>query len=172
MKNYNIYTTIIKTPIVDMFAASFENELLLFVPFEKEFCQKKIEGFKKILNVEKIIEDESKFDKLKIELDEYFSKKRDFFTIPLKLIGTPFQIKCWKALQNIPYGETISYKEQASNIGNAKAYRAVANANGKNNFSIIIPCHRVIANDKTIGGYTGGIWIKEFLLNLEGTYNI
>ncbi|RBQ30512.1 cysteine methyltransferase [Arcobacter sp. FW59] len=168
MKNYNIYTTIIKTPIVDMFAASFENELLLFVPFEKEFCQKKIEGFNKILNVE----DESKFYKLKLELDEYFRKKRNIFTIPLKLVGTPFQIKCWKALQNIPYGETISYKEQANNIGNAKAYRAVANANGKNNFSIIIPCHRVIANDKTIGGYTGGIWIKEFLLNLEGIYNI
>ncbi len=68
---------------------------------------------------------------------------------------------------NVSLSETISYKEEAKNIGNEKAYRAVANANGKNNLSIIVPCHRVIANNGKIGGYTGGIWIKEYLLNLE-----
>ncbi|WP_419677545.1 methylated-DNA--[protein]-cysteine S-methyltransferase [Aliarcobacter lanthieri] len=167
MKDYNIYTTIIKTPILNMFTASYKNELILFIPYEKDYCEKRIEKFKKILGASSIIRDDNKFDKLKIELNEYFNKKRFFFTIPLKFIGTPFQIKCWKVLQEIPYGKTISYKEEAKNIGNEKAYRAVANANGKNNFSIIVPCHRVIANDGKIGGYTGGIWIKEFLINLE-----
>ncbi len=167
MKDNTIYTTIIQTPILSIFTASFKNELILFIPYEKEFCKKKLESLKKILKASNIVEDSSKFDRLKLELDEYFKKKREVFTIPLKLIGTPFQIKCWEVLQKIPYGKTISYKEEAKNIGNEKAYRAVANANGKNNFSIIIPCHRVIANDGKLGGYTGGVWIKEFLLNLE-----
>lgn len=167
MKNGTIYTTILQTPKLLMFAASFENKLILFVPFEKEFCNKKMKSFKKILKVSNIIKDDSKFDKLKLELDEYFNKQREKFTISFKLIGTPFQIKCWETLNKIPYGKTISYKEEAKNIGNEKAYRAVANANGKNNLSIIIPCHRVISNDGKIGGYTGGVWIKEYLLNLE-----
>ena len=112
------------------------------MPFEKEFCNKKLESFKKILKASNIVED-SKFQKLKIELDEYFKNQRDNFRIPIRLIVTPFQIKCWEALQKIEYGQTISYKEEAKNIGNEKAYRAVANANGKNNLSIIVPCHRV-----------------------------
>jgi len=167
----NIYTTTIQTPINLMFASSFEDELILFAPLEKEFCQKKLQNFKKILNASNIVEDDSKFDRLKLELNEYFKKQRENFTIKLKLIGTPFEIKCWKALQKIPYGKTISYKEEARNIGNIKAYRAVANANGKNNFSIIIPCHRVITSDGKLGGYTGGIWIKRFLLDLEKSKN-
>ncbi|WP_419673674.1 methylated-DNA--[protein]-cysteine S-methyltransferase [Aliarcobacter butzleri] len=100
-------------------------------------------------------------------MNEYFLKKRTNFTIPLKLIGTPFQIKVWEALLKIPYGKTISYKEEAKMIENEKAFRAVANANGKNNLSIIVPCHRVISNNGEIGGYTGGVEKKEFLLKLE-----
>lgn len=150
-----------------MFAASFEDELILFVPFEKEFCNNKIKSYQKLLKARDIIEDDSKFESLKLQVYEYFNQKRENFTIKLKLLGTPFQIKCWETLQKIPYGKTISYKEEAKNIGNEKAFRAVANANGKNNLSIIVPCHRVIANNGNIGGYTGGIWIKEYLLNLE-----
>ncbi|MDN5079658.1 methylated-DNA--[protein]-cysteine S-methyltransferase [Aliarcobacter butzleri] len=82
-------------------------------------------------------------------------------------IGTPFQIKVWETLLKIPYGKTISYKEEAKMIENEKAFRAVANANGKNNLSIIVPCHRVISNNGEIGGYTGGVEKKEFLLKLE-----
>ncbi|AXK49036.1 cysteine methyltransferase [Aliarcobacter trophiarum LMG 25534] len=167
MKSNTIYTTIIKTPKLIMFAASFKNELILFVPFEKEYCNNKLKSFQKLLKASNVVEDESKFDKLKLEIDEYFNHKREDFSIKLKFIGTPFQIKCWEVLQEIPYGETISYKDEAKEIGNEKAFRAVANANGKNNFSIIVPCHRVIANNGKIGGYTGGVWIKEYLLNLE-----
>ena len=138
MKDYTIYTTTIQTQKLIMFAAIFQEELILFVPFEKEFCNKKLESFKKTLKASNIVEDDSKFKKLKIELDEYFKNQRDNFRIPIRLIGTPFQIKCWEALQKIEYGETISYKEEAKYIGNEKAYRAVANANGKNNLSIIV----------------------------------
>lgn len=104
----------------------------------------------------------------KEQLEEYFTKKRETFTIPLDPQGTSFQKDVWKVLYNIEFGQTISYKEEANLLNNPKAYRAVANANGKNPISIIIPCHRVIASDGKLGGYTGGLWRKESLLKLEG----
>lgn len=103
------------------------------------------------------------------QIKEYLNGEREVFDLPLELsLGTPFQQKVWAALQKIPYGETISYAKLADNIGQPKAFRAVANANGKNPFSIIIPCHRVIASDGELGGYTGGLDKKEYLLALEG----
>lgn len=106
---------------------------------------------------------------VKNQLREYFLGKRQCFDIELDLsIGTPFQQKVWQALLQIEYGETISYKTLASRIGQPTAYRAVANANGKNPISIIIACHRVIASDGGLGGYSGGIGIKRQLLALEG----
>lgn len=106
--------------------------------------------------------------KLEKELRDYFSKKLQTFTIPLSLTGTEFQKGVWDTLLKIPYGSTISYAEEAKLFGNPKASRAVANANGKNPISILIPCHRVISSDGSIGGYSGGgVWRKEFLLSLE-----
>lgn len=102
------------------------------------------------------------------ELSEYFVGKRQQFTIPLKFYGTPFQQEVWQALCQIPYGQTISYKALAENIGKPTAFRACANANGKNPISLIVPCHRVIASDGSLGGYTGGVAIKKTLLKLEG----
>ena len=112
MKDYTIYTTTIQTKKLIMFAAIFQEELILFVPFEKEFCNKKLESFKKILKVSDIGEDDSKFQKLKIELDEYFKNQRDNFTIPIRLIGTPFQIKCWEALQKIELDKLLATKKK------------------------------------------------------------
>ena len=106
--------------------------------------------------------------KTKMQLEEYFENKRKKFTIPLDPNGTAFQKDVWRTLCDIEYGKTLSYKEEAKLLRKPKAYRAVANANGKNPISIIIPCHRVIASDGKLGGYTGGIWRKEFLLKLEG----
>lgn len=167
MKINNIFTAPIQTPLKLVFAASFRNELILFVPYEEEFINKKLQAFKNFLKANEILEDKNSFRNLQTQIDEYFSKKREIFTIPLKLIGTSFQIKTWEALLKIPYGKTISYKEEAKMIENEKAFRAVANANGKNNLSIIVPFHRVISADGKIGGYTGGVEIKEFLINLE-----
>jgi len=101
------------------------------------------------------------------ELEEYFSGKRKKFDIALNPQGTDFQRSVWKALQDIPYGETRSYKEIAQAIGNPKACRAVGMANNKNPVWIIIPCHRVIGSDGTLTGYGGGLKMKQRLLKLE-----
>lgn len=103
------------------------------------------------------------------ELREYFDGQRTHFHVPLKFTtGTPFQQKVWERLSEIPYGETISYKTLASDCGGPNHSRAVANANGRNPISIIVPCHRVIASDGSLGGYTGGLDKKRGLLQVEG----
>ena len=104
---------------------------------------------------------------LQRELSEYFAGKRKTFDVRLNPKGTPFQRAVWRTLCDIPYGSVISYSQEAQMLSHAKAVRAVANANGKNPIPIIIPCHRVIAKDGGIGGYSGGIWRKEFMLELE-----
>ncbi|HEY2842762.1 MAG TPA: methylated-DNA--[protein]-cysteine S-methyltransferase [Bryobacteraceae bacterium] len=101
------------------------------------------------------------------QLREYFGGKRTEFDLPLALKGTEFQRKVWRKLQEIPYGETISYGELARRVGNPKASRAVGSANGKNQIPIVIPCHRVIAGDGGLGGFGGGLSVKEKLLALE-----
>lgn len=102
------------------------------------------------------------------ELNAYFRGTLRIFDIPLDIShGTDFQVKVWQTLMDIPYGATISYKELATQVGNPNAFRACANANGKNPISLIIPCHRVIASDGGIGGYTGGVSIKKTLLDFE-----
>lgn len=108
----------------------------------------------------------------KKQLKEYFSGRRKEFNIKLDIIGTEFQKLAWQALLKIPYGETISYSEEAKMIGNEKAVRAIGGANGKNNIPIIIPCHRVIGKNGKLTGYTGGLDIKEYLLNLEKQYGM
>lgn len=102
------------------------------------------------------------------QLAEYFAGKRTTFDVPLDLMGTEFQLKAWKALCRIPYGTTISYGQQAKNISKPKAFRAVGSANGKNPIPIIVPCHRVLAGDGSLGGYALGLKMKTQLLNIEG----
>ena len=101
------------------------------------------------------------------ELQEYLAGKRKVFDIPLNPSGTVFQKKVWNALRAIPYGQTRSYKEVASMIGNPKAMRAVGMANNKNPLPIVIPCHRVIGSKGDLVGYAYGVKIKQFLLDLE-----
>ncbi len=101
------------------------------------------------------------------ELAEYFIGGRTNFTVPLELMGTPFQLRVWKELLKIPYAHTYSYRKLASCIKKHNAVRAVGSANGKNPLCIIVPCHRVIASDGSLGGYAGGIKTKMKLLDLE-----
>lgn len=101
------------------------------------------------------------------ELCEYFDGTRKTFTIPLSPTGTPFQQRCWAALQAIPYGQTVSYADIAMSVGNPRATRAVGMANHRNPLAIIIPCHRVIQKNGALGGYGGGLPIKEYLLSFE-----
>ena len=106
--------------------------------------------------------------KTKQQLDQYFAGKRTSFDVALDLVGTEFQVKAWRALCRIPFGKTISYGQQASNIKKPKAFRAVGSANGKNPIPIIVPCHRVVASDGSLGGYSLGLKMKKQLLALEG----
>lgn len=105
------------------------------------------------------------------QLNEYFTGKRKEFDLPLDPSGTPFQKKVWAALQQIPYGETRTYKQIAQAVGNDKASRAVGMANNKNPIAIVIPCHRVIGANGSLVGYAGGLHIKESLLELEKKYS-
>jgi methylated-DNA-[protein]-cysteine S-methyltransferase len=102
-----------------------------------------------------------------IQLEEYFEGKRTEFDLQLNPQGTIFQQSVWKALSTIPYGKTRSYLEQSKKLGDPKAIRAVASANGKNPIWIVIPCHRVIGSDGSLTGYAGGIWRKKWLLEHE-----
>ena len=133
-----------------------------------------IEENKKIIelsfgkNLENCIVKETELIKKTImEIEEYFNKKRKAFDIPIKLQGTDFQIKVWKELLKIPYGNTCTYGELAISIGNPKAARAVGMANHNNPIAIIVPCHRVIGKNGTLTGYAGGLNIKQQLLNIE-----
>ena len=103
----------------------------------------------------------------KKQLEEYFEGKRKVFDLPLEQEGTEFQKKVWNALEEIPYGETRTYKEVAKMVGNEKASRAVGMANNKNNIPIIIPCHRVIGSNGKLVGYALGLDMKKYLLDLE-----
>lgn len=104
----------------------------------------------------------------KKQLQAYFNGSLREFDVPIRLEGTPFRLKVWQALQQIPYGQTISYGELARRIDQPAACRAVGGANHHNPIAIIVPCHRVIAADGTIGGYGGGLPLKRALLQLEG----
>jgi len=101
------------------------------------------------------------------QLAEYFAGERKVFDIKLEMCGTVFQINAWRELLKIPFGETISYGEQAARLGDAKKSRAVGAANGRNPLMIIVPCHRVIGANGGLTGYASGLEIKEFLLDLE-----
>lgn len=101
------------------------------------------------------------------QIKEYLDGDRKYFDLPIELMGTEFQKKVWNELRNIPYGQTKTYKDIAFAIKNEKACRAIGNANNKNPLSIIIPCHRVIGSNGKLVGYSGGLDIKEKLLNIE-----
>lgn len=101
------------------------------------------------------------------QLDEYFKGERTSFSLKLNPEGTDFQKNVWNELQKIPYGETRSYLKQSEKIGDVKAIRAVASANGKNPIWIVVPCHRIIGSDGSLTGYAGGLWRKRWLLEHE-----
>jgi methylated-DNA-[protein]-cysteine S-methyltransferase len=110
---------------------------------------------------------DSAFRAVREQLDAYFEGGLRAFELPLRMDGTPFQHLVWEGLRAIPYGETVSYAELARRIGRPGASRAVGSANGRNPISIVVPCHRVIAADGTLGGYGGGLDRKEWLLEHE-----
>ena len=148
------YQLIINTPLGKMVAKADENAVFALY-FEEKFNESLTENPNSILL------------QLATELDEYFAGKRREFSVPVILQGTDFQVKTWQILQQIPYGKTISYAEQAALVGNSKAVRAVANANSKNKIVLLVPCHRVIGSNGALTGFASGLWRKERLIELE-----
>lgn len=132
-----------------------ENEKIALLSFDKE----EIKGLKR--------ERTPLLERGEKELLEYFRGERTRFDLPLEYQGTDFQVKVWKALEKIPYGETRTYQDIAEAVGSPKAFRAVGNANNKNPISILIPCHRVIGKSGKLVGYGGGLDWKEYLLGIE-----
>lgn len=164
-----IYTTVMESPLGRITLGSTNKGLCLLEFDDEKRINNHFNQFKKYWDVEIIEEETSITTTTKNQLAAYFLNQQTSFDVPLDLAGTAFQLKVWNELLKIPFGSTRSYKEQAIAVGNLKAIRAVATANGENRISIIIPCHRVIGSDGSLTGYGGGIWRKQKLLELETT---
>lgn len=146
--------------IIGKIGIKVNEEYLLAINFnhiyeETDFLEKETDLIKEVYN----------------QLNNYFKGRCKVFNLPISQEGTEFQHSVWNKLQKIPFGEVWSYKKLAISLGKEKAYRAVGMANNKNNIPIIIPCHRVIGSDGTLVGYSGGLKIKQFLIDLERTNN-
>ena len=167
-KNRELITiTKLSTPLGAMYAGASERGLCFLEFSDRKMIDQQIEQMQQRMKAQFVQATTPALTEVESQLAEYFDGKRQDFEIPLDINGTAFQIQAWKALQQIPYGETRSYQQQAVQIGNSKAVRAVASANAKNHIAIIIPCHRVIAKNGGLAGFGGGVWRKSYLLNLE-----
>lgn len=165
-----INLTRIETDLGTMVACATDKGICLLEFSDRKMLETEFKQLMKALKAP-IVQGENQFFKpLKIELDSYFKGMLKEFDVPLDLVGTDFQKQVWNVLLQIPYGITSSYAEQADRLGKPSAVRAVANANGMNKISIIIPCHRVIGSDGSLTGYGGGLWRKKKLLDLEQNF--
>ena len=162
-----IYRKEIESPLGKILLCADEQGICLLDFFDGKALETQLKQIEKSLK-SKIEEGESPFFQLlEEELKLYFKGELKQFSVPLNPIGTDFQRKVWEELRKIDYGQTISYQQQANNLNIPKSVRAVANANGQNKISILIPCHRVIGSNGKLTGYAGGIWRKEKLLQIE-----
>ena len=146
-----------------------DNELCLCNWNVMSCADRNLRRIGRYVNADLKIESSSVIELTKSQLDEYFAGNRKEFDIPLHPFGTDFQLRVWRALLDIPYGETRSYLEIAQHIGNPKGVRAVAQAIGANGIDLLIPCHRVIGSNRSLTGFTGGLDKKKLLLELERT---
>lgn len=163
----SISAKIIATPIGEMLACANDEGVVLLEFADKKNLQSVLNEISKSLKANITFQKHKILDDLQLELEQYFNHNLQVFTVPINPVGTEFQKKVWQVLRKIPYGETRSYAAQAKSLGSPKSVRAVANANGRNKISIIIPCHRVIGSNGTLTGYSGGIDRKMRLLELE-----
>ncbi|WP_370090108.1 bifunctional transcriptional activator/DNA repair enzyme AdaA [Ekhidna sp.] len=157
----------IHTPLGPMMIGVTDEGLCLLEFTDRKMLETQLDVLKKRMKSELVTGKHPIIDQTEKQLEEYFEGKRKEFSIPLVVPGTEFQQRVWDALNKIPYGVTRSYKQQADVVGDVKAVRAVARANGENRISIIIPCHRIIGSDGSIVGYGGGVHRKQWLLKHE-----
>lgn len=165
-----IVTKHIHTPLGKMIAGATDEGICLFdFEFRKMMpnIRKRISSF---LQDDFEAGEHEHIEQLQQQSDEYFRGERQRFDLPLLMTGTEFQQKVWDALHTIPYGSTRSYMQQTKVLGDEKAIRAVARANGENCLAIIVPCHRVVGSDGSLTGYAGGLKAKKWLLEHEAKH--
>lgn len=165
----NLYCVKFDTPIGEMLLAGTETHLCISDFVDRENLHGDIERVIQKFELRQQWHETILLKKSIQQLNEYFANKRKHFDLPLQWAGTVFQKKVWVCLQTIKLGLTASYKDIATKIGNAGAYRAVARANAANHLSIIVPCHRVIHDKGSLSGYAGGVHRKSWLLKHEAT---
>lgn len=166
-----IKTAVIETPIGEMKAAAVKEGICLLTFADSHSLGSELEELARIFNTGIVAGSNWHLWTLKRQLKEYFRGKRKVFSLKLAVPGTDFQKEVWKGLQEIPYGSTISYHEQAERLNNPGAIRAVGHANGSNRIAIVIPCHRVIGADGSLTGYGGGLERKRWLIDHEKKYS-
>ena len=157
MESYATSSMIFDSPMGKLFAAANDKGIVELRFVDPKFQPKMATKSSPILT------------RLQRELTRYFAGKCDSFSVPLDLHGTPFQKRVWHGLMKIPHGQTVSYQRLATMIGSPKSARAVGQANGRNPVPIIVPCHRIIAANGGLGGYSSGLQRKSRLLQLEGS---
>jgi len=159
----------IKTPLGEMLACATDEGLCLLEFADRPMLPEQMQRVEQYFGNEMLDAPHPIIKKTAQQLQEYFYEKRKEFDIPLLLNGTPFQEKVWNVLLEIPYGFTRSYMDQAIALGNPKAIRAVASANGDNRIAIIVPCHSIIGKKGEMVGYGGGVKRKQALLQIESS---
>lgn len=157
-----------KTPVGELILGSFNDKLCICDWHYRKKRESIDQRIKSNLQAEYVFGSSKVIELTKTQLSEYFNNKRREFDIPPLLIGSDFQQQVWAELLKIPFGKTLSYLELSIKMGNEKAIRAVASANGANAISIVVPCHRVIGADGGLTGYAGGLQAKKKLLDIEG----
>jgi AraC family transcriptional regulator of adaptative response/methylated-DNA-[protein]-cysteine methyltransferase len=157
----------IPSPVGPLVAGATSEGVCLLEFSDRRMLEAQLATLKRRLGVPLVPGRNRWLDALRTQLREYFAGERRQFELPLVIRGTPFQERAWQALLTIPYGDTWSYRDLAERIGQPGATRAVGTANGMNRIAIVIPCHRVVNADGRLGGYGGGVWRKQLLLDLE-----
>ena len=156
-----------KSPIGELLLGSYHEQLCLLDFRYRKMRERVDRRIQKGLNAEYVEESTPLIKETIKQMKEYFNLERKEFTIPLLMVGTDFQKTVWQGLIDTPFGTTSSYLELAKRIGNEKAVRAVATANGANAIGVLIPCHRIIGSDGSLVGYAGGLDVKKKLLQIE-----
>jgi AraC family transcriptional regulator of adaptative response/methylated-DNA-[protein]-cysteine methyltransferase len=162
-----IKSTTISTPLGNMVACAIPQGICLLEFEDRPDLDKQLKSLNTELHLEIAPGDNKHFPTLQNQLDEYFNRDRTEFDLTLKMVGTDFQKKVWSELLKIPYGKSMSYMDLTVKLGDKKAIRAVASANGANKIAILIPCHRIVGSDGRMVGYAGGVSRKNRLLSLE-----
>jgi O-6-methylguanine DNA methyltransferase len=163
----NVYIDQLVTPVGPLILGCTDKGVCIVEFYSLKKLEKNLIDMQKRRPIKVVLGESKLMKSLKKELESYFQKELKDFSLPLDLIGTDFQKKVWQILSQIPFGETISYSDQAKIYGAPKSLRAVASANGKNKISIILPCHRVIGKNGDLTGYAGGLDKKSWLLDFE-----